>query len=73
MTAVTCVDDRNAGTAGGYHGSAFLRMTHGADVGIAGDDTDGIRYAFSFGSRRGTGIREAQYLPAQIQHGGFEA
>ncbi len=73
MPAVTGVDNGNGGPAGSYHGRALFRMTHGADVRIAGDDPDGVGYAFAFGGGRGAGVGEAQYLSAQVQHGSLEA
>ena len=59
MSTVTGIDHGNQGFLCGYHGSAFLGMAHSADVRIAGDDADGIGYTFSFRSRRGSRIGEA--------------
>ena len=47
VPAVPGVYNRNGRFTGGNHGSAFFRMTHGADIGEAGDNPNGIRYAFA--------------------------
>ena len=73
MTAVTGVDNRNTGYGCGYHRSSFLGMTHGTDIRIAGNDPDGIGYAFPFGGGGTGGVGKAQYTASEIQHGGFKA
>jgi hypothetical protein len=44
--------------------SAFLGMTHGADVGIAADHADGIGNTLTLGSGTGIGRRKTKYMPA---------
>lgn len=48
-------------------------MTHGTDIRIAGNDPDGISYAFPFGGGGTGGVGKAQYTASEIQHGGFKA
>ncbi len=52
VAAVAGIDDGNTGFFGGYHGRAFFWMPHGADIGVTGNDADGIGNAFPFGSGR---------------------
>ena len=42
MSAVACVDHRDIGLGGIYHGSAFFGVAHGADIRITGNDADRI-------------------------------
>ena len=73
MTAIAGIDNRNTRFLGSYHGRAFFGMTHGTDIGKAGDNADGVGYAFPLGSGRVGGIGEAEYLSAQMNHGGLKA
>ena len=73
MSAVSGINYGNAGFLTGNHGSTLLGVAHGADVCVAGDDADGVGYAFALGGGRGSGIREADDTPAQPCHSGFKA
>ena len=68
MATVTGVNDRNGGLACGNHGSTFFGVAHRTDVCKAGDYPDGVGYAFSFRSGRGTCIGESDNTAAQVQH-----
>ena len=69
VTAVTGIDDRDAGVAGSAERRTLFGMAHCHDISIAGDHTDGICNAFSFGSAADGLAREAQHMTAQVQHG----
>ena len=47
-------------------------MAHRGDVGVAGDDADGIRDRFALGGGRGIRAGKAEHRAAQIQHRGLK-
>ena len=63
------VDDRNAAVAGRAQRGALLGVAHGSNVCHTADHADGIRNRLTLACAGNTGIREAQYLTAQVQHG----
>ena len=69
VAAVTGVDDRNAAVAGRAQRCPLLGVAHGSNVCHTADNADGIRNRLTLGGAGNTGIREAQYLTAQVQHG----
>ena len=50
MTAVTGIDNGNAGFLIGNDRSTLFGMAHCADIGIAGNDADRVGNTFAFGS-----------------------
>ena len=69
MAAVACIDDRDAGITAGAQRGTLLGVAHGSNVCHTADHADGIGYGFALGGAGNTGIGEAQYLTAQVQHG----
>ena len=69
MSAVARVDHRNRRVLCSNHRRAFLRVSHCADVSIAGDHTDRICNAFTLGSGTGVCGSESHHTSSQIQHG----
>ncbi len=68
VTAVTGIDNWDWGVHCSDHWSAFLWMAHSSDVRISGDNADGIRNAFAFGSGGGVCGGESNDRAAQLQH-----
>ena len=68
VAAVTGVDHRNAGVAGGTQRCALLGVAHGNDIGIAGNHPDGVSHALALGGAGHVLAGEAQYMAAQVQH-----
>ena len=58
MTTVAGINYWNSGFLGGYKRCTFLWMTHSTDICIAGNNTNGIGNAFTFGCRAGIGTGE---------------
>ena len=73
VSAVTCVDDGHACTAGSNNGSAFLGMTHDDDVSVAADGLNGVRQALTLSGGGRTGLGEADDGAAQALHSSLEA
>ena len=73
VAAVARVDDGHVRAVGGNAGRALLGVAHNGDVRIAGDGADGIRDALAFGNGAGVGLREADHLAAEAQHGSLKA
>ena len=73
VTAVTGIDDRDAGSPGGNVGRALLGVPHGDDIGVAADHPGGIGHALALGGGGGTGLAEAQHRTAQLHHSRFKA
>ena len=73
VAAVAGVDDGDAGVVRGAQGRALLRVAHGADVRIAGDNADGVRHAFPFGGGAGICRGKAENAAAHVEHGGLKA
>ena len=64
VAAITGVDHRNAGVAGGTQRCALLGVAHGNDIGIAGYHPDGVGYALALGGAGHVLAGEAQYMAA---------
>ena len=69
VAAVTGIDDRNAAVERGAQRGTLLGVAHGGNVCHTADNADGIRYGLALGGAGNTGVREAQHLTTQIQHG----
>ena len=72
VAAVACVDDRDAGVPAGPQRCALLGVAHGHDVGVAGDDADGVGHALALGCTGDGLAREAEDMSAEIQHRGLK-
>ena len=72
MSAVTGIDDGNAGIHGGTQGSTFLWMAHSTDVCITADNADGIGNTFTFGCRTGIRAGKTEDTSAEVEHGSFK-
>ena len=72
VSAVACVDDRDAGVPAGPQRCALLGVAHGHDVGVAGDDADGVGHALALGCTGDGLAREAEDMSAEVQHRGLK-
>ena len=68
VTAVARIDDGYRGVHCRHERRPLLRVAHGDDVGVAGYDLRGIRYALSFGSRGALSLGKAEHAAAQLKH-----
>ena len=73
MTAVTGIDDGNAGFLSGNDRSTLFGMAHCADIGVAGNDADRVGNTFAFGSGGIGCIRKSEHFAAKVHHSGFKA
>ena len=73
VSAVSGIDHRDRRMLAGYHRRALFRVSHGADIRIAGNGADRIGNAFSLCGRAGVCGRESHNTSAEIQHRGFVA
>ena len=72
VSAVACVDDRDAGVPAGPQRCALLGVAHGHDVGVAGHDADGVGHALALGSAGHVLTGEAKDMAAEVQHRGLK-
>ena len=72
VTTVAGIDDRDLTEFRSNQRSTFLRVAHGCDISIAGDNTDGICYTFALRGRRGVCTGKTQTFAAEIHHSGFK-
>ena len=72
MAAVAAVDDRNRRVFGGEPCRAVARMADDDNVGIVGDDADGVGEALALGRRTHRRIGAGDVGAAEPQHGAFE-
>ena len=72
MSAVTGIDHGNFRSQRSDQRGTLFWMTHGTDVCKTGNNANGIRNAFTFGSGTGIGGRKTKSFSAKIHHGSFE-